>query len=140
MKLVGFNFTKIFIEKKSSKFKDLKINTSMNLKSIEESKQNLLKTGDQFLTIKFSYNINYEPGIAKIELEGTMVVSMDKKEAKEVLSQWKGKKLDEKYNLSFFNILLTKSNVKALELEEELNLPFHFKLPIISMGKQKKQS
>lgn len=139
MKLAGFNFTKIFIEKKSSVFKDLKVNTNMNLKSIEEAKQDFLKTGDQFLTIKFSYGINYEPGIAKIELEGTMLVGMDKKQAKEVLSQWKEKKLEEKYNLSFFNVLLTKSNVKALELEEDFNLPFHFKLPTISSINKKQK-
>ena len=52
-------------------------------------------------------------------------------EIKEVLEDWKKKKLSDSFQEILFNIILRKANIKALELEEELNLPFHINLPSI---------
>jgi hypothetical protein len=137
MKLMGFNFTKLNIEKKSSKFEELKIDTSINLDSIEETKQEIVKSKDSFLSIKFNYLINYNPDIAKISLNGNILLAVDEKMCKEILNDWKDKKLKDNFRLSLFNFILRKSNIKALQLEEDLNLPPHFNLPSLKLEDKK---
>jgi len=135
MKLAGFNFTKIAIEKKKDDFKDLKIETQINLIEINEIKQELVKSKDSFLSVKFSYIINYLPGIATLEFEGKGVLVIDSRRARDILKDWKDKKLDDEFRTAVFNLIITKSNIKALQFEEELNLPLHFRLPSLSLPK-----
>ena len=45
------------------------------------------------------------------------------------IRQWNSKKLPEDFRIALFNVILKKSNVKALELEDELNIPLHIPLP-----------
>lgn len=134
MKLAGFNFTKINVEKFTNDFKNLKINTSINLVSIDEAKT--IKTNDSFLNLKFNYSIDYDPKIAKIEFEGNMLISIDSKKAKEILDDWKNKKIKDESRLAIFNGILMKSNIKAVQIESEMGLPIHFKLPSLTLGKK----
>jgi hypothetical protein len=55
----------------------------------------------------------------------------EKDESKDILKKWKNKKMPEEFRVPLFNIILTKSNLRALQLEEELNLPTHIPLPRI---------
>ena len=136
MKLIGFNFSKISIEKIEKISKDLKIDTSINIDSIENMKNELLKSKDLFLNIKFNYKINYKPNIAKIELVGNIALAIDSKLGKEILNDWKDKKIKDETRMIFFNAILKKSNIKALQLEEEMNLPTHFQLPSLKQDKK----
>jgi len=129
MKLVGFNFNKINIEKMKNDLKDLKINTSINLKEIKEIKADLIKSKDILLSVSFNYSINYDPKIAEINFEGFMIIEVDSKLGKDILKDWKKKIIKEEIRISFFNAVLMKSNIKALELEENMNLPSHFQMP-----------
>jgi len=140
MKLIGFNFSKISVEKMSNDFSNLNINTNVNIQKIEEVKTDLLKTKETFIGVKFSFLIDYSPEIAKLELTGTILVGVDPKQAKEVLKQWADKKIPEEFNLSVFNIILRKSNLRAMQLEEEMNLPLHIQLPEVrkELGKEEK--
>ena len=115
---------------------NLKIETSINLDSIEELKNESMKTKDDLLDIKFNYIISYSPKIAKIELAGKMVLAIDSKKGKEILKTWKDKKLDDDVRLALFNGILMKSNVKAIQLEDEMGLPLHFKLPSLKAPKK----
>jgi len=136
MKLAGFNFTKIVAEKKQNSFKELKIETKINLTDIQEIKQDLMKSKDSFLNINFSYTIDYLPEIATLEFQGHCVLSVDQRKAKDILKDWKDKKVDDEFRLAVFNLILMKSNIKALQFEEELNLPLHFRLPSLSASKE----
>ena len=134
MKLLGFNFNKISIEKfplKTEKAEGLKINTGISIKEITSVNADMFKTKDEFLGVKFSYDIHYDPDFAKIEFLGDLILSLDSKDAKEVLKEWKDKKFPEEFKIFVFNIILKKTNLKALELEEEMNLPLHWPLPSI---------
>jgi hypothetical protein len=44
MRLVGFNFTKMNLEKKSDNLKDLKISTGIDISNIQEAKSNAFKS------------------------------------------------------------------------------------------------
>ena len=132
MRIIGFDFTKISIEKlkESAELKEqLKINTQIDVPELTEVKSHILKTKEELIGAKFTYGVNYEPGFAKIELEGKILVTAEPKIAKEILKQWKKKKMPEDFRLFLFNVILKKSSLKALYLEEELNLPLHMPMP-----------
>ncbi len=131
MRIVGFNFTKISVEKLKESFdvSKLKIKTSIDVSEIKEVKTDLLKTKDKVIGIEFTFVVNYEPKIAKVDLKGKLFVSIEPKLAKEVLQKWKNKKMPDDFRYLLFNIILKKSTLKALYLEEELNLPLHMPIP-----------
>jgi hypothetical protein len=131
MKILGFNFTKIHIEKKKDFFKELKINSEVNVSDIKEVKQDILKSKGELLGIKFRYGMDYSPDIAKIEIEGDILASVELKIAKEVLKKWKNKETPDEFKIPLFNLIFKKAGLKALELEDEMNLPLHIQMPTI---------
>ncbi len=138
MKLIGFNFDKISVEKMSSQFENLKISTKIDISNISSTKSDFFKTKEELLGIKFSFGLDYDPNIAKIELIGTILLSLDSKIAKEALKQWKDKKISEEFRLPVFNIILRKATLRALRLEEEMNLPLHIQLPSLRKDQETK--
>jgi len=135
MKIIGFNFDKIHIEKISDERKDLKINTNVDITNVKSSKQELFQTKEEVIEIKFSYEVDYAPNIAKISLSGHIVLLIDSKTAKKFVKEWKNKKLPEEHRLIIFNVIMKKSNLKAIQLEDEMNLPLHISLPSIKETK-----
>src|SRR3989344_1354581 len=129
MNLAGFNFNKISIEKFSDKVETLKIETNIDISDINKIESNFLKSNEELLKINFTYTVNYNPNLAKIELSGQVFIRTDSKKSKDILKQWKNKKLAEDFEMPLLNFILRKSNLKALELEEEMNLPLHIPLP-----------
>jgi hypothetical protein len=131
MKILGFNLTKVSIEKNSGINQDLKINTKINVSDISEVKSSFFKIKEEPLGVKFSYEIDYSPDFAKIEIEGVILLAVDPKVAREVLNKWKDKLIPEDFKIDVFNLILKKSTLKALELEEEMNLPLHMPMPML---------
>jgi hypothetical protein len=129
MRLIGFNFNKISIEKFNKKVDSIKFNTKIDIASIESIKSDLIKIKDEPIKIDFVYSVLYEPEFAKLELAGSILLSVEPKIAREVLKGWKDKEINEDFKVFVFNIILRKANIKALTLEEELNLPPHISLP-----------
>lgn len=133
MKLAGFTFTRILAEKNANKLEDLKINSGINIESIEEIETKNIKSQDTFLLVKWNYEVNYNPEIAKISLGGNAILSMESKKAKDILNEWKNKKIDPEFNIVLLNIILKKASIKSLQLEDDFNLPPHFKLPSLKL-------
>ncbi|MBU2562272.1 MAG: hypothetical protein KKF68_01260 [Nanoarchaeota archaeon] len=129
MKIAGFNFTKISVEKFSDNLKNLKINTNLDISEINEFKSDLFKTKEEIIEVNFDFKINYDPDFAKINIKGNVLLAFESKKVKDIIKQWKNKKIPEDIKITLFNIILRKSNLKALQLEEELNLPFHISFP-----------
>ena len=136
MRLIGFNFTKISVEKKQTVTTQPKLKTAINVLEMKELPGDVFKAKDVPIEIKFSYIIEYEPKIAELEFEGTLVILEDPKKAKEILKNWKDKELSEEFKSQVFNIILRKANIKAIQLEDELNLPIHFPLPSLKFEKK----
>jgi len=137
MRLAGFNFKKISVERLSDKIENLKINTNIDISEIESLKADFVKAKEELILIKFKYILNYDPEIAKIEFKAELVLAVISEKAKEILKDWKDKKMEESFKLSLFNLILRKSNIKALQLEEEVNLPIHFQLPSLKKEEPK---
>lgn len=137
MRLVGFNFSKIRAEKIKDISKDTKANTKINILDVSSLNATLIEK-KAILKVDFSYIIEYTPGVGLIELEGHMLLSTDTEQATLVIDAWKGKKLGGVVKSTIFNIILRKANVKALELEEDLNLPLHIPMPSVKPKEEKK--
>ena len=128
MRLVDFKFDKIYGERNDEQTKEFKLQSNINLKDVKSIKNKELKIEGDILEIKFGYSVKYSE-FAKIELEGRLILRTEDDESDEILKSWKDKKLPDKFKLSIFNTILTKSNVRALQMEDELKLPYHISLP-----------
>ncbi|MBT96611.1 hypothetical protein CMI49_00740 [Candidatus Pacearchaeota archaeon] len=139
MKILGFNFMKINIEKFSDNLEKLKMNTNIDISDIKQVKSDFLKSKEEIIGIKFSYIVNYSQNIAKVELNGSILVTTNPKISKDIIKQWKDKKIPEGFRIALFNIILRRSTIKALQLEDEMNLPPHINLPRVSNEQEKKE-
>jgi hypothetical protein len=137
MRLIGFNFDKISIERLKDKLEGLKINTNIDIADIVEIKTEAIKTKEQVIKVNFSYVVNYEPGFAKVDLKGRVIIAIEEDKAKEILKEWKKKKMSEDFRMPLFNIILRKAATKSLNLEDEMNLPLHIPLPSLKFSKEK---
>lgn len=133
MRLIGFNFTKIQAEKIKDRADSIKFNSKINIPSIEPLKTDLIKTKEDIVKINFNYVLSYEPEFAKIEISGNMLVSLDSKLTKQVLKGFNDKDTPNDFKIFVLNLILKKVNLRALQFEDELNLPMH--LPLISLNK-----
>jgi hypothetical protein len=139
MRIVGFNYTKISGERIKPIEKEVKINTGTNITLIEQIKPSVLNSKDEFISVEFEFSLNYETELAQIKLNGQLLLNTDSKKAKEILKMWKDKKMPEDFKLLVFNHILRKSNLRCLQLEEELHLPIHIKMPRLSSKENSKE-
>ena len=129
MKVVGFSFSKISIEKLKNNKGQIKIGTEIDVSNINPLKTDIFKGKDELIEAEFLYRVNYNPDIAKVELKGIIVFSLEPKLARQILKEWKSKKMPEDFRIFLFNVVMKKSTLKALELEDEMNLPLHIPIP-----------
>ena len=136
MRVIGFNFSKISVEKLKDINQTPKITTSIDITEINEIKTALLNIKDEATMIqaRFTYGVRYEPDFASIDLAGSVLLTLDSKEAKEVIKRWKKKEIPEGFRTILFNVVLRKAALKSLHLEEEMNLPLHIPLPTLRPG------
>lgn len=136
MKLIGFNLNKISAEILSNKFEELKITNNIKIEDIEPAKADIFKKDEEALNIKFNYSLDYNPKIAKLMFSGSVLLLISQKESKEILKQWAEKKIESNLKFPLFNLILRKTSIKAIELEDELNLPLHVNLPSLKPDKK----
>jgi len=135
MDIVGFSFNKISINRKKKAEAQIKINTNLEIKAIEKENADLFR-GKEVFGFPFEFKVNYEPGFAEIIIEGSILSVLEPNSAKNLLKEWKKKKIPDEIRIPLFNIILSKCNLKALQLEDDLNLPFHLPLPRLKKSEQ----
>lgn len=136
MKLVGLTYSKISIERKETDFRDTKVNRNLNVTSIASAPSRVDLGDEALIQAKFVYTISYQPDKADLLFEGVVVFAVTKAEAETILSQWEGKKVEPRFQVVLFNTIMKKSDVKAMALEEEMNMPLHVPLPTLRPGKK----
>lgn len=128
MQLIGFNFNKIEAER----FSDIKgasgvkINSNINFPLIE--KQSVPGLNEELVKVDFTLDFTYDPKLAEIKFKGTMLFKSDE-EAKELLKESKKKEIPSETHKKLMNTVLRKCTVRALQLEDELGIPYHISLP-----------
>ena len=136
IRLIGFNITKIHAERNQGFDGKLGVKSNVNIKNIEKFKPELAKQDS--LKIDFVFEIDYSE-LGKVSIEGTMFITADSKQMKEILNSWKDKNLNSELHLGIINIILQKASLRAFQLEEELGLPIHIRLPRIRPNPQEQQ-
>lgn len=151
MQVIGFNFTKISAER-AQNFKHKSINTNIEFTNLEKEEVPLLKDQDA-VKISFNFLVDYssqsqedkerktlnkqkEKPQAQIDFDGHIVLTATKQELKDLQESWKNKKIPQATQIPLFNIILKKATPKALQLQDELNLPSHIPLPRVQAKSQ----
>ncbi|MAG15487.1 hypothetical protein CMO88_00325 [Candidatus Woesearchaeota archaeon] len=130
MAIIGFNFTKILVEKKSKIKGKVDIKNNVSVKDVEAtdipigtSKQNALK----FI---FEFTSDYSPSVGQILFNGDVLYVDDPAKQTEVLKNWKKNKQVPKETMSeILNTVLMRCNVEALLLSRDVNLPPPIPMP-----------
>ncbi|MEM3074357.1 MAG: hypothetical protein QW727_00210 [Candidatus Pacearchaeota archaeon] len=140
MRVIGFTFKKILVEKNKEIINKVNIQTDMKIKDIRKGKSDLFKNNETIL-VEYDFKIEYQPDFARILFEGGLVFLIDDKNdedlIKEVLSQWKDKKIHEEFLRITLQLVFNKCSIKALLLEDYLNLPPHLPNPIFTKEDKK---
>ena len=139
MPVVGFGFDTINIEKKQSFDKEDQINNNIRIIDIKETS---LKASakDELLGffVTFEFGLNYAKA-GEVLLKGHILYYDPENKAKDLLKNWDdGKKLPAQLSTQLFNFILYKCNIRALQLEDEVGLPLHLKLPRFKIQTDKK--
>ena len=139
MPFIGFNFDRISAERKidDNKFKgNISVKHNLNIINLKEEKVSLDKT-QEVLKFTFEFLLNYEPEVGIIKINGHLLFLDSSKRMKELIQEWKkNKKLPPEIMQGLFNTALTKSNIKALQLSQDINLPPHLPMPKLMREKK----
>jgi hypothetical protein len=126
IKLLGFNFTKINVERFLEIKAPVTLKSDINIKNITAPENKIIK--QDIIQTDFVFTLVFE-NMGNILMEGSFMLGLDEGESKEILKQWKAKTLDEQKKLLILNIIMQKCSLKALQLEEEMGLPYHIQIP-----------
>jgi hypothetical protein len=128
MKVIGFTFNKQFAEKLIEPTENFSVSTGINIKDIQSVKVDFLPNEDA-LNFSFEFKISYDKDIAKISFGGSVVVALEKKVAADIIKKWKDKKVPDMVRIPLFNFIMAKCTVRAMQFEEDFNLPRHIQIP-----------
>jgi len=129
IKLIGSRITRILSEKNSDFTGKIEIKTNIRVISIDK-----IKETKNTLKVAYTFEIDYKE-LGKISIEGNLFITMDLKTIKEILKIKENKKTESPEYIAITNLINQKSSIKALELEDEIGLPPHIRLPILTPKK-----
>ncbi len=145
MKVIGFNIEEIHA-KKSFEFKRANIGTNILFLGIEKAKLDVIKDSES-LKVSFKFSIDYKDSEKKESSEknevlilGNLLLMVSKDESKEFLKSWKNKETPKDKTLGLYNFILRRCSLKALQLEDDLNLTPHIPFPQLRQQPQNQQN
>ena len=140
MAIVGFNFTKINVERKQDNVKGkIDIKNNVAIIGVEPSDLSLGGASQKALKIIFDFNVNYEPKLGSMKFTGDILFLGEAAKIDGILKDWeKTKKLPKEMTAGIINTVLTRCNIQALILSQQLNLPAPIQLPRVKIEEPKK--
>ncbi len=140
MVIVAFNFSKINVEKKSSIEGKININNNVVIKDVVESDLSLGTEKQKAVKFMFEFTSKYEPDYASIYLGGDITTIEDSQKAKKIVEDWKKNgKVEKALMENILNSILTKCNIQALILSQDVNLPSPIPLPKVRQEPEAKK-
>jgi hypothetical protein len=129
MAIVGFSFTKVFAEKKSAARGRVNINNNVVILGVEDANLTMAQ-GKKGVRVRFLTEAKYEPDIGHITFEGEVILLEDAKVALDIIEHYaKDRSLPSALVPVVLNHVLDHSNVEALILARDMNLPAPIPLP-----------
>ncbi|MAH49382.1 hypothetical protein CMI37_26395 [Candidatus Pacearchaeota archaeon] len=122
IRLIGFNFTKISAQRNPDYNGKVEAKSNVDITNMEKVKTPATK--NESLKVDFSVDIDYGE-LGKVELTGNLFLMADQKLIKETVTGWEEKKQPNNIQLGVVNIILQKTTIKAIQIEEEIGLPIH---------------
>ena len=130
MTIVSFTFDKMSAERTGKITEKVDINHNFNISNLEKTDVVILQGKKPAIKISFDFNVIYEPNIGYIKMSGNIVYLDKEEEISKLFDQWKKSKiLPVGVTSMVANTVLTKANIKALMLSQEVNLPPQIHLP-----------
>lgn len=140
MTIIGFNFSKINVEKKQTSDGKISIKNNLSIKNLRNKEIGLSKEQGAF-EADFDYSVVYQDekksSFGKISLEGSMVFLGEKALINDVIKQYKkDKSIKPEIVTPLLNFTFNKCTVESLLLSKEVNLPTPVQLPRLRVGKK----
>lgn len=132
MKIIGFNLTKILVEKLEKIEENIQITQNIDIKNLLEEDIEISK--NKVIKLIFGLKIDYSKNYGKIDFEGNLLILPEGDDTNKLLESWKSKKIPESMRIPIFNFIMNKCNIKALYLEDEIGLPLHIPMPKVSIS------
>lgn len=131
MAILSFGFNKILVEKNTKSSKQINIKSELHI--LDVSSSDMIKDAKQkAFSIKFKFDVDYEPKMGTINLEGELIYLANEELSKKMETSWsKNKSLPKEIGTVIFNRILQNCNIEALILSREINLPAPLQLPKI---------
>lgn len=127
MKIISAKFLEIEAKKDPEFSGKIELKTNIQINSIEKSEKS-----KDILKSKYIFEIDYGQ-LGKIKIKGEILLLSDQKTIKNILKSKENKEYKSPEYIAITNFIIQKTSIKALELEEELSLPTHIKLPTLSI-------
>ncbi len=139
--IVGFGFTKLTAEKFGQGKGKIDINNNVSIKDVIEDNLSLGNENQNVVKFKFEFSSKYEPKLGSIICDGEVLYLADQKKIKEIMVMWKKeKKVQKEMMAGILNAILTKCNVQALILSQQVNLPPPIPMPKVQMTQGQEQN
>jgi len=130
MTIIGFNFTKIRVEKKQAFKGKININNNISISGVDDNEFSLGNSKQKGLKFTVDFDTKYEPKLGSIQLTGDVLFLGDEKKVNEILESWKkDKKIPKETMTAVLNTALNKCNIQALILSQQINMPPPIPLP-----------
>lgn len=138
MTIVGFNFTKMLVERKSNPSGKVNITNNVSIKNVEEMDLSFGQSKQKGIKYSFEFNSKYEPKVGIITLNGELVSIEPEDKIKKILEDWKKEqKVKKDTMVVLLNNILAKCNIQALILSKDINLPPPIVLPKVNEEQKK---
>ena len=135
--IVGFGFKKLSAERNESAKGKIDINNNVTIKEVQQDNLSLGKDKQDVLKFIFEFTSKYEPSVGTILFEGELLYMEEQKKVKEILASWKkDKKVPKELMAGLLNAILSKCNIQALILSQEVNLPPPIPMPKVQISQQ----
>ena len=129
IKIITAKFLEIEAKKNPDFSGKLKLKTNIQILSLEK-----VKNSKDTIKVIYFFEINYG-NLGQIKIKGDLFLISDSKTIKTILKNQEKKEYNTPEYIKITNFIIRKASIKAFELEEELNLPIHIKLPTLSVKK-----
>ncbi len=140
MTIVGFNYTKLSVERKNtSPSGNITITNNLGVKDVEKAQLSLGINKQDGLRFMFNYNIKYGDGFAEMNFEGELLYLTNKDQVAEVINSWKtDKKVPDDILVKVLSQVMEKCTLQAIILANEVHLPSPVRLPKLTVKPNQK--
>jgi len=138
MKIIGFNLTSIHVDRKDIIDQNVQITQNVDIKELSE--EDVPIANRAALKLSFNLVVKYSEDLAKLEMGGNILILPEEDEEKKIKESWKDKKIPEDMKVPLFNFIMNKCNVKALHIEDEMNMPLHIPMPRLTNEHKEKSN